>query len=192
MNQWWQLWSGHFSADACDQLIRLCCTVPAQDATVGYGGNPTSDNSVRRSKVRWLNRFDPKFAELFANLQHLFNQANKNAFGFDLSGFHEVQFTEYHAAESGKYDWHHDTHWADNVFAQRKASMVIQLSDAGSYEGGDLELLQEDCYHVPDKLALRQQGSVIVFPSFLRHRVVPVTQGVRYSLVTWCEGPCFR
>ena len=34
-------------------------------------------------------------------------------------------------------------------------------------------------------------GSIIVFPSFLEHRVEPVTKGTRYSVVTWFTGPPF-
>jgi predicted 2-oxoglutarate/Fe(II)-dependent dioxygenase YbiX len=36
------------------------------------------------------------------------------------------------------------------------------------------------------------QGSLVAFPSFMTHRVTPVTRGLRWSLVTWLEGPPFR
>ena len=36
------------------------------------------------------------------------------------------------------------------------------------------------------------KGSVIVFPSFVEHRVKPVTRGKRYSLVIWSLGRSFR
>jgi hypothetical protein len=36
------------------------------------------------------------------------------------------------------------------------------------------------------------KGSIIVFPSFLWHRVKPVTRGVRYSLVLWHLGYPFK
>ena len=39
---------------------------------------------------------------------------------------------------------------------------------------------------------IRPQGSVIVFPSFVWHRVTPVTKGTRYSLVLWTCGQPFR
>jgi PKHD-type hydroxylase len=39
---------------------------------------------------------------------------------------------------------------------------------------------------------MTQLGDALVFPSFLRHRVTPVSRGVRYSLVTWIEGPQWR
>ena len=39
---------------------------------------------------------------------------------------------------------------------------------------------------------IRPRGSVIVFPSFVWHRVKPVTKGVRYSVVAWYGGPPFK
>ena len=42
------------------------------------------------------------------------------------------------------------------------------------------------------KEQLRQKGTIIIFPSFIRHRVTPVTKGVRKSLVVWVDGPRFR
>ena len=38
----------------------------------------------------------------------------------------------------------------------------------------------------------REQGSIIIFPSFVYHQVTPVTRGLRQSLVGWIAGPTFR
>jgi PKHD-type hydroxylase len=58
---------------------------------------------------------------------------------------------------------------------------IILNSD---YEGGDFEMRG-----LKDKVPRLEEGSIIVFPSFLEHRVTPVTEGIRYSLVTWFVGP---
>ena len=39
---------------------------------------------------------------------------------------------------------------------------------------------------------IRPRGSIIIFPSFVWHRVAPVTKGTRYSLVVWSLGYPFR
>jgi PKHD-type hydroxylase len=193
MNQWWQYWPRHFSNEDCDKIIELALSLPVVDGRIGYGSDEAIENSdYRRSKIRWLPRFDGRFFGLFGNMQLLFQEGNRNAFGFDLSMFHEIQFTEYHATDHGKYDWHHDTTWTGSSLERRKLSMVIQLSDSADYEGGDFEMYRDDCDQVPDAQAIRQRGTVIMFPSFLRHRVIPVTKGLRYSLVSWHEGPAFR
>ena len=42
------------------------------------------------------------------------------------------------------------------------------------------------------KSAKLKQGNAVMFASFLNHRVVPVTRGVRQSLVMWFGGKPFR
>lgn len=193
MNQWWQYWPKYFDATECDKVIELASKRKAVEGQIGHTiSQVNTDHSVRRSKIRWLPRYDPKFFQLFGTMELLFNEANRNAFGFDLSMFHEIQFTEYHAENEGTYDWHHDTTWVSSKLQRRKLSMVIQLSDPSEYSGGRFELSSRDCDEVPDPEAILGKGTVIIFPSFLRHRVTPVTKGCRYSLVTWMEGPYFR
>ena len=40
----------------------------------------------------------------------------------------------------------------------------------------------------PVKVQIRKVGTVLIFPSFLQHRVTKVTKGSRYSVVGWYEG----
>ena len=64
----------------------------------------------------------------------------------------------------------------------RKISLVVFLSDTKDYDGGDFEFQEEA--KIP-----AEKGSILIFPSFLSHRVTPVTRGLRYSLVNWFIGP---
>ena len=73
--------------------------------------------------------------------------------------------------------------------------MTINLSEPGSYEGGNLKFdygphIKGERYH--ECTEIRPKGSVIVFPSYLYHQVTPVTKGTRYSLVMWSLGHPFR
>jgi PKHD-type hydroxylase len=74
----------------------------------------------------------------------------------------------------------------------RKISMTINLNPPGEYEGGDLKF--DAGLHVEESSRfytceeIKPQGSVIIFPSFIKHCVTPVTQGTRYSLVLWTLG----
>ena len=36
------------------------------------------------------------------------------------------------------------------------------------------------------------KGSIVIFPSYIWHRVSPVTKGTRLSLVQWNLGPGFK
>ena len=80
--------------------------------------------------------------------------------------------------------------------------MTISLSDPNEYEGGNLEFDFRN-YSKPDNekdrlsrikecIEIRPKGSIVVFPSFVYHRVIPVTKGTRYSLVCWSVGDPFR
>ncbi len=82
----------------------------------------------------------------------------------------------------------------------RKISCSVLLNDPQSYEGGDFEIgytnklcdgTIDDTKVTLEKGKMLKQGSVIVFPSFVWHRVTPVKKGKRYSLVNWALGPSY-
>lgn len=189
MNELWQIRPGLFRKKTCESWIEKALEIEPVQGTVGHGGDAAvMDDKIRRSQLRWINRRKP-FVDVWDRMIELFHEANSAAFGFNLWRLPSVQFTEYSADRGDFYGWHEDITWVrPNDFAHRKLSMVVQLSDGDSYKGGDFELKGKDA----NKEQLRMQGSVIVFPSFLSHRVTPVIEGVRYSLVAWMEGPKFR
>lgn len=61
----------------------------------------------------------------------------------------------------------------------RKLSMSILLND--KFEGGEFEFINESKVNI-------KKGCAVIFPSWIPHRVNPVTKGVRYSLVVWHGG----
>lgn len=188
MKYWWQFFQKAFSQQECEWLIQYAQQQEPIQAVIGHGGKNVVDTGLRRSTVRWLRADDPELTALYLRLNNMMLKANANAFGFDVSGFTDLQFTEYHATEDGTYGWHEDNTWTKDTPFDRKLSLVVQLSDPDSYTGGKLELANDP---LPEG-TFRNQGDVIVFPSFNRHRVTPVKLGVRYSLVTWFVGNKFR
>lgn len=184
MNAWWQMWKSSLPKELCDQIVEDGLQLPLSIGTIGHGGITKIDNDFRSSNVRWI---PWSWAWLRRELEYYFLEANIRAFGFDLLGLREVQFTEY-IKPNDHYEWHEDLTWAGNLPYHRKLSMVIQLSDPATYDGCDLELEREP----PNKEDLRQRGTVIIFPSFHKHRVTNITKGTRYSLVAWYDGPKFR
>lgn len=186
----WQLWERGFSADWCDWVINEALEIAPRDAVVGFSSQK-ADEKIRRSQVRWITPDRENFRRVFDAMERMFRTANHNAFGADLWALREIQFTEYRAESSGFYDWHNDVNWDDGRAAHRKLSMIIQLTDPAEYEGGDFEM-QTLYLGPPDAKKIKNRGAVLVFPSFLKHRVMPVTKGKRYSLVGWMEGPKWR
>ena len=168
-----------FDADTCAKIINSCMKFPAEPGQINEG----EDNlSIRRSTIRWVDQDE----EITKMVNHYFHMANRCIFGFDIVRPFGIQFTEYHADDSGHYDWHDDTDSMNKNMYDRKLSLSMQLSDPSSYEGGILEF-EGDGGSAP-----REQGHVTVFPALKKHRVTPVTKGVRYSLVSWMEGPRWR
>ena len=188
MTGWWRAFYGQFSKDECDSIVSYGLTHKPVDGTIGHGGVSVVKKDFRQSTVRWFKRSDPKLSWVYSRLEEMFLQANEDTFGFDVAGFRSIQFTEYDGAVEGKYDWHEDNSWKGTSPMDRKLSMVIQLTPTNEYEGGKLELAHDPF----DSRVFANQGDVIVFPAFCRHRVVPVTSGKRFSLVTWATGPRFR
>lgn len=189
MNQIWQFWQGNLQDNIVEDIINTGEQYPVADPGLGFDGS-TLNNDLRSTEIRWINPVHSQNDYLTNILWYFAREANKNAFGFDVDYMPDIQYTKYTAEQNGKYDWHCDTFWANPTTYDRKISIVVQLSDSSDYEGGDFELDPQYPQLPVDEI--RQKGSVIVFPSFITHRVTPVTKGERKSLVAWIQGPKFR
>ena len=169
-----------FTSEQCDALVEYCNKQDLIEGIVGY-----SSKEIRKSRIAFIPPTEfmvPHYQRLSAIVLSL----NEQFFKFDLHGFGEhLQFTEY-VAPSGKYDSHVDRAYGIPV---RKLSIVVQLTDEDTYEGGDLELIPQ--IENPHKMP-RKRGTLIAFPSYQLHRVTPVTSGTRNSLVGWINGKQFK
>ena len=186
MKNVWEVWPAILSPADCDAVIEKAEQYPVQSATLGFDEAQRDDHAYRSSTIRWL---DPDIeAELVKTLMRYVHASNRTNFGVDIVAPFDLQYTEYHGTAHGKYDWHHDV-WLESPRPYaRKLSFVVQLSEPEDYEGGAFEffgLQQPGATFAP-------RGSMLIFPSFLQHRVLPVTKGIRRSLVSWVEGPRWR
>jgi|TARA_R110000787_G_scaffold260796_1_gene366034 PKHD-type hydroxylase len=180
----------------CDDLIEYG---NLHKKTLGLTGNFNSIKNIsnkqikniqkkRKSSLVWLDD-----AWIYKEIIPYIDTANKNAeWNFDIEGAEACQFTEYGVGEY--YGWHYDMH-TEHGKKIRKLSVTCNLSNPEDYEGGDLEF----SIYNPDKKSnlfkctqIKPRGSIVVFPSFVWHRVKPVTRGKRYSLVIWNQGDKFK
>jgi PKHD-type hydroxylase len=169
---------------ACDRLVALSAAAPARDG--GLVGGVT-DHSLRRADLVWLDDL-PGAAFAMDLLVRAVAQANRDAFGFDLTDFAEsAQIARYGADRQGHFAWHTDI-GKGALAARRKLTVVVQLSDPAAYDGGRLEIWPD----AQPRTADSARGSATLFPSFTLHRVTPVTRGTRHSLTLWAHGPGFR
>jgi PKHD-type hydroxylase len=188
----------------CDDIIKYGLSKEeVMGKTGGIGNKKLKKQEVRDLKrkrfsdVVWLT--DPW---IYKEIYPYIYRANKNAgWNFEYENSEAFQFTKYKLNQH--YDWHIDSwekpyHKPDsNQHGKiRKLSMTCQLSDGSEYEGGELEFdfknyaphMRDSSKHIVQAKEILPKGSIIVFPSFVWHRVQPVTKGVRYSLVLWTLG----
>jgi PKHD-type hydroxylase len=186
MKNIWEVWTSALTAGECDDIIAKAGTYPAKAATVGVEQANRVEEALRESTIRWIPpQGEPRLVQ---RIMGFVRSSNRTNFGFDIAGLFDIQFTEYHGSRHDKYDWHHDVRLKGEMPYDRKLSVVVQLSPRDSYEGGEFEFSTVES---PGP-RFEPRGSVLIFPSFLQHRVRPVTAGIRHSLVTWVEGPRWR
>lgn len=173
-----------FSKDELKKIYKDVGELPFSKATTFANDD---DKSMRSSSVKWIPQ-DEKWQWLYEKLMQLAVDANKELWNFDLISAPElIQYTEYYASEEGHYDWHQDI--GPGVGSLRKVSITVQLSDSDEYEGGDLQLWYGGNSSINSE---RGAGVVVVFPSYLMHRVSKVTKGTRRSFVLWVGGQHYK
>lgn len=186
MRQQWQMWNNGqgLKEETLKTIYNLADVIKIDKAQTNHGVSATTNSELRSSKVAWMTHFKWIRDELYEYVK----QGNRNAFGVDVDNIADIQYTEYHASEGGHYDWHIDTFWDEQKPYDRKISVTVQLSGPEDYKGGDFEF---DEVPNPDGSS-KEKGTVLMFPSYLKHRVKPVSSGIRKSLVAWFEGPRWR
>lgn len=186
MTAHWYNLPGFLTPKECQRLVKHARRYyPAEQGVVGHGASSRQDK-MRTSTIRWLDYCDMDLLWFYRRIDKWMLAANREAFGYALQhSSTELQFTEYHGAQEGHYDWHEDNSAVQRKPMDRKLSFVLQLSDPKDYTGGQFEL-QGDALPTG---AYTRQGDALIFRSALRHRVLPVTSGTRFSFVTWVHGP---
>ena len=178
----YSFWNNAFSKLECETIINIAKNKGLTEGKTGKEVDIKID--VRDSKISWLYPND-NMDWVFRRVTDIILNLNERFFKFDLFGLNEgFQFTNYEAP-SGKYGKHVDR---GINFPVRKLSISIQLTNPEEYEGGELYLYDNDKGTVMDKA----QGTLIMFPSYVLHEVMPVTKGTRNSLVTWVTGEQFK
>ena len=208
-NYYWYF-SSALTPKFCDEVIKYANSQKEVMAiTGGFGNKKLNKEDIknlqrkRKSDLVWLN--DPW---IYKEIHPYIHEANRKAgWNFEWNRSESCQFTKYKLNQY--YDWHCDS-W-DKPYKRknkndpengmiRKLSVTCQLTDGSEYTGGELEFdfrnydphAREEHLHLKKAKEILPKGSIIVFPSFVWHRVKPVTSGVRYSLVLWNLGYPFR
>ncbi len=190
-------WKGDLDKETCDKIINLHSTWKTGTVTDALDDKSEYRETKRKSEVifatdRWLYDIILPYMET----------ANKEAgWEYDIKSAETIQITRY--KKGGFYQWHKDGK-SDNLSVYnkpsnpnvdgyvRKLSMSVILNN--DFEGGDFEFEIDGKVESPNKDHNHSgsPGDIIVFPSYRKHRVTPITKGVRYSLICWFLGPPFK
>jgi len=203
----WCYWDGAFTNEEVDKMCAYFDTQGVERGTTVGAIELDKDGkeivkqeaneAVRVSNVKFYdwNPADENTAWIFQRMNFVIESINNQYYGFDLNGYDTFQYTEYEAHETGRYDFHTDTIFGKNVPADmtemRKLSITMCVNEPGDeYEGGEFQInngQEANAETIPTK-----KGRMIIFPSYMIHRVAPVTKGKRKSIVVWVTGPKFR
>lgn len=179
MHAWW---NDAFTDGELDSICDMGERVSPIQAVVGNEDKTVLDKTMRDSSISWI-KSEGWLAE---RLQSVVRMLNGEFFGLDLWGFGEdFQYTVYKNTKQ-HYTWHMDQGY--NKHIPRKLSLVLMLSDPSEYKGGDLQIFTGN---EPITLS-KNRGIIHAFPSYIMHRVTPVTSGTRRTLVVWVSGPRFK
>jgi len=179
----------HYNEQPMLDLIPEIYKVAPELEVAGSTGN--DPNNQRASQVSWIVPEGDDNMSIFQNLFDVASDANKQAnWNFDVGIMEPLQYTHY--GEGEKYDWHVDQLINDEDSEHcRKISFTLLLND--EFKGGELQLecgspAQPERNNTIDM----KKGDIVFFPSYVWHKVTPVTSGERHSLVGWIQGPRWK
>lgn len=182
-------WEDFLTNEEINKILSLPNWLNTETARIGGSSSDGFVNKeIRETQVTWMTR-TPDTEAIWAKLSNVISEVNRTFFNFDLTGFYEpAQLGLYKSDTQGFYNWHTDCGKGDTS-VPRKLSMVLMLDDPQSFKGGELQIKVFN----DEPITLEQKkGRAWIFPSYVLHRVTPVTEGTRRSLVLWIGGPAFK
>ena len=200
--------------NVCDQIIKLAEEKSKQDLhskrLAQIGGRRQDLSKFPLSKIEKEKLIDTRNSDiqwmddnwLYKEVHPYVRDANiKAGWNFEYDWSESCQFTTY--TKGQHYSWHCDPFHKPSTLKDpnftgkiRKISMSIQLSEPTEYEGGEFQFdfrnSEDGSPNIRTVSELKEKGSIVVFPSHLYHRVLPIKKGKRQSLVVWTIGQPFR
>lgn len=183
-------WENFLTDEDINRILALPQWNQGHVASIGHGLNHDGvvDGKKRTTTVGWMDA-SQSTSDIWQKLVEAIASVNSQFFHYDLTGcFEPAQLGIYKADDGSHYTWHADD-CSSSCRTPRKLSMALLLDDPSQFEGGELQVMHQS--NEPKSLE-QKRGRAWFFPSWMLHRVTPVTKGVRRSLVLWVGGPSFR
>jgi PKHD-type hydroxylase len=173
----WYFVKNAYSKEICEEILTIAKENPSKNYSDRY------DNSNKNVNVNTveLNVFGDKLNYFF----NLITQINEEVFGFNLFPYNPrtLNFNYYNAQQ--EYPFHKDSIVG---MSDIKLTAILNLS-LNSFDGGEFEVFTGGVTRIEE---IDKLGSLLVFPSFLYHRVKPVLSGERVTMSCWFSGPNWK
>lgn len=180
-------WAKCLDHDLLLNLEKIIDSVLLTDAKIGTPDSSSKVDKIRQAKLGWI--YQNNNEDMYAKIIDFLIRVNYHNFGFDIDRAEAIQYSVYE--DQGHYNYHHDMHFSQSLHI-RKLSASFCLSSVNDYTGGEIELIHYGDYEQNFVSYKMDLGDAVFFPSWVTHRVKPVTSGCRRSLVVWCSGPKFK
>lgn len=176
MNAPWKLYDLLYSYGECAEILEIA----EQNISTNI-----SDQGAFFKKLQCY----PVESKVMGDLLDLFfetvEHTNEDFYGFDIKRPRGFNLNYYR--NNDEYAYHLDKQ-PPGYKSDIKITAVLNIS-LEPFQGGEFEFFtgKDERVHNIDLT-----GSLLIFPSYLYHRVKPVTSGTRISLSTWYTGPNWK
>ncbi len=170
--------SNIFTKEECEKILAGCIEELWLPTKVIGDKN---FHSAKRQKLRGDVSGFP-----FVNIRDVTKSANTEIYDFNLLGIIDQDFPQiFQYNESDYYNLHIEI---TPMAPSRKITFIVNLTDDTTYEGGRIEFLNTDTGEVN----IAEQGTCLIFPSFMPWRITPVTKGKNNIIVGHIHGAIFK
>lgn len=175
----WYTLKSVYSTDECREIFKIC----QNNKSSTFGDSPAPG----KKSTTWVVETE-KFGNTLDRFFKLVKEANNNYFGYDLFPERPLGINvNVYEGNLNEYPYHRDCNFPGTM-CDSKITAILNLSTE-PYEGGNFKIFFGDDRDVEE---INHPGNLLIFPSFLFHKVTPVTTGRRITISTWLQGPNFR
>ena len=182
-----------FTEDECEDIIEYHHTWEYKEGRISQQDVDTKETDSVKSDYRICTLYCPPYNDelkqldwLNGKLLEVITGVNQDYYKFNIQALAEApNLMRYDAENSGHYDYHLDI-GTTKPNCWRKLSYSLMLND--DYEGGELDFKTGQGiikYKGP-------VGRIVIFPSYMLHKVNLVIANIRWTLVGWAHGDSFQ
>jgi PKHD-type hydroxylase len=140
--------------------------------------NKTSSVRFYKYEILW---------DLLKDFRHEVLNINNKYFGFKIFKPSKNTYLNINTYEKGQeYNWHIDATYEQA--SDIKLTVLLNISNI-EYSGGNFVIFQSGEHKIEQ---FDKPGTILVFPSYIPHKVTPVLSGTRQTLTWFLEGPNWK